>query len=54
MKKEESKDKAAEFINDLNSQKFYHGTKANLKIGDLIEPGLTQTTARERMRFMSI
>jgi len=25
--------------NDLNLQKFYHGTKANLKPGDLIEPG---------------
>lgn len=24
---------------DLNSQQFYHGTKANLKSGDLIEPG---------------
>ena len=24
---------------DLNSQRFYHGTKADLKPGDLIEPG---------------
>lgn len=24
---------------DLNSQTFYHGTKANLKKGDLIEHG---------------
>ncbi len=24
---------------DLNSEQFYHGTKANLKPGDLIEPG---------------
>ena len=24
---------------DLNSVKFYHGTKADLKPGDLIEPG---------------
>jgi hypothetical protein len=24
---------------DLNSQQFYHGTKANLKLGDLIESG---------------
>lgn len=24
---------------DLNSQHFYHGTKADLKQGDLIEPG---------------
>ena len=26
-------------IDDLNSQRFYHGTKANLKPQDLIEPG---------------
>lgn len=26
-------------IKDLNSLQFYHGTKANLKFGDLIEPG---------------
>lgn len=28
-----------ETTNDLGSEKFYHGTKANLKQGDLIEPG---------------
>jgi hypothetical protein len=32
-------DKSIETTNDLNSNKFYHGTKANLKQGDLIEPG---------------
>ena len=26
-------------VDDLNSQKFYHGTKADLKPGDLIAPG---------------
>ena len=26
-------------IDDLHSQRFYHGTKADLKPGDLIEPG---------------
>ncbi|MBN3950371.1 MAG: NAD(+)--rifampin ADP-ribosyltransferase [Nostoc sp. NMS7] len=26
-------------INDLSSQQFYHGTKADLKLGDLIERG---------------
>jgi hypothetical protein len=26
-------------IDDLNSQQFYHGTKADLKLGDLIKPG---------------
>jgi len=32
-------DKSIEFTNNLSSEKFYHGTKANLKEGDLIEPG---------------
>jgi hypothetical protein len=26
-------------INDLNSQQFFHGTKADLSLGDLIVPG---------------
>jgi len=26
-------------INDQNQQRFYHGTKARLKPGDMIEPG---------------
>jgi hypothetical protein len=26
-------------VDDLNPQRFYHGTKADLKPGDLIEPG---------------
>ena len=26
-------------IDNLNSQRFYHGTKADLKVGDLIGPG---------------
>ncbi|AHM62788.1 rifampin ADP-ribosylating transferase [Flammeovirgaceae bacterium 311] len=28
-----------ETTNGLNPERFYHGTKANLKIGDLIKPG---------------
>ncbi len=32
-------DKSIETTNDLNSEKFYHGTKADLEQGDLIEPG---------------
>jgi len=27
--------------NELRAQTLYHGTKANLKLGDLIEPGFT-------------
>lgn len=34
-----SEDKPTEPANDLSSQTFYHGTKANLKIGDVIAPG---------------
>jgi hypothetical protein len=32
-------DKPIETTNDLSSEKFYHGTKADLKQGELIEPG---------------
>jgi hypothetical protein len=33
------KDKSMAAIKDLSVQQFYHGTKADLKPGDLIEPG---------------
>ena len=39
MKTNENKEKSKVPASDLHSQKFYHGTKANLKEGDLIEPG---------------
>ena len=39
MNTNKSDDKPIESSNDLNSEKFYHGSKANLKQGDLIEPG---------------
>ena len=29
-----------------DTQRFYHGTKTDLKPGDLIEPGYTLTTVR--------
>lgn len=32
-------DKTFDSAQELSSRKFYHGTKANLKEGDLIEPG---------------
>jgi rifampin ADP-ribosylating transferase len=31
-----------------NSEKFYHGTKANLKNGDLIEPGLNSNYGQRK------
>lgn len=35
-------------INELNSQIFYHGTKANLKQGDLIEPGFNSNYGKRK------
>jgi hypothetical protein len=34
--------------NDLNSQKFYHGTKADLKTGDLIEAGFNSNYGKRK------
>lgn len=40
----ESKDKPM----DLHSQTFYHGTKASLKPGDLIEPGFNSNYGKRK------
>ena len=48
MKTNRSKDKSVEATNDLTSQKFYHGTKANLKPGDLIEPGFNSNYGQQK------
>jgi rifampin ADP-ribosylating transferase len=34
--------------NNINSQKFYHGTKANLNVGDLIEPGYNSNYGKKK------
>ena len=39
MKTSRSEDKKIKYANDPGSQKFYHGAKANMKQGELIEPG---------------
>lgn len=39
MNKNEHEGENMEIINDQNSTEYYHGTKADLKIGDLIEIG---------------
>ncbi len=39
MNTNKSEDNVTESTNDIGSQIFYHGTKANLMQGDLIEPG---------------
>jgi hypothetical protein len=35
-------------IDDANSQRFYHGTKVDLKPGDLIEPGYNSNFGRRK------
>ncbi len=35
---------------DLSPQRFYHGTRANLKPGDLIEPGHTSNYGQRNKR----
>ncbi len=35
-------------IDDLNSQRFYHGTKADLKPGDLIVPGYSSNYGKRK------
>lgn len=35
-------------ISDLNSPQFYHGTKADLKPGDLIEPGYSSNYGKRK------
>lgn len=35
-------------IGDLSSQRFYHGTKADLKPGDLIEPGYSSNYGKRK------
>jgi len=44
MKTNTSKDNS----NDLSSQTLYHGTKANLKPGDLIEPGFNSNYGKRK------
>ncbi|MBX0332218.1 NAD(+)--rifampin ADP-ribosyltransferase [Pontibacter sp. HSC-14F20] len=39
MQSNSSEDKPTKATNNLNAQLYYHGTKASLKQGDLIEPG---------------
>jgi hypothetical protein len=43
-----SEDKLIESTNDLSSQSFYHGTKANLKKGDMIEPGFNSNYGKRK------
>ena len=48
MKTNRSEDDSMESTYDLSSQRFYHGTKANLKTGDLIEPGFNSNYGKRK------
>jgi len=48
METNKSECKAMEYTNDLSSQTFYHGTKANLKTGDLIEIGFNSNYGKKK------
>src|SRR5688572_27673780 len=41
-------DKSIETSNNLTSQKLYHGTKANMKQGDMIEPGFNSNYGKRK------
>lgn len=48
MKTNISEEKSSESTYELSSEKFYHGTKANLKLGDLIEPGFNSNFGKRK------
>lgn len=39
-------------IDELSSQRLYHGTKADLKEGDLIKPGYNSNYAARKARYV--
>ena len=42
------RDKPIAAIDDVSSQQFYHGTKTDLKPGDLIEPGYNSNYGKRK------
>jgi hypothetical protein len=48
MKTNEREDKSTASTNDTGSPKFYHGTKANLKQGNLIAPGFSSNYGKAK------
>ena len=48
MKINSTEDKSIESTNNPTSQTFYHGTKANLKEGDLIGPGYSSNYGKRK------
>jgi len=49
MKTNSNDDQSKDSAYDLNSPQFYHGTKANLKQGDLIEPGFNSNYGKRKL-----
>ncbi|MDB5001620.1 MAG: hypothetical protein JWR76_2697 [Mucilaginibacter sp.] len=47
-------DKSTQTTNGLTSEKFYHGTKANLKHETLLNPALIPTMGKEIRLSLSI
>ncbi|HET7733322.1 MAG TPA: NAD(+)--rifampin ADP-ribosyltransferase [Paludibacter sp.] len=43
-----SEDKPIESSQNISAERFYHGTKANLKQGDLIEPGFSSNYGKRK------
>ena len=48
MKTNQSDDESIKSSNDISSQKFYHGSKSNLKLGDLIGPGFNSNYGKRK------
>lgn len=48
MKTKRSKDNSIDSAHDPSSQEFYHGTKADLKQGDLIGPGFNSNFGKRK------
>ena len=48
MKTTMNENKSIEYADGLNSQRFLHGTKANLNQGDLIEPGFNSNYGKRK------
>ena len=43
---------AASTVSDTASRRFYHGTRADLKIGDLIRPGYSSNYTERKSRWI--
>ena len=48
MKIDNNVDKALESSNDLSAQTLYHGTKAQLQLGDLLSPGFRSNYGQQK------